>query len=174
MPRLILVAVCLQVCFAVALADDELPTVKYGDGEADGKQSLGGSGELIEFTLPGGANKVAGLRIHGSRYGLPDAPEESFLIYFLTADRERILATEMAPYALFERGPEKWVTIRFPQAVELPERFWVAVDFRAHQRKGVYISYDTSTKGEHSRVGLPGMPVAETKFGGDWMIEVIL
>lgn len=174
MPRSILVAICLLGCFGVALADDEIPVLKYGDGEADGKQSFGGSGELIEFALPEGTSKVAGLRIHGSRYGLPDPPEESFLIYFLTADRERIVATEMAPYSLFERGPEKWATIRFSQPVELPERFWIALDFRAHQRKGVYVSYDTSTKGEHSRVGLPGMPAVKTNFGGDWMIEVSL
>jgi hypothetical protein len=66
------------------------------------------------------------------------------------------------------------VTISFLEPVELPGRFWVALDFRAHQRKGVYVSYDTSTGGKHSRVGLPGMPSTETKFGGDWMIEAVL
>ncbi len=35
-----------------AVAGDAPRTLKYGDGQAEGKQSLGGSGELIEFTLP--------------------------------------------------------------------------------------------------------------------------
>jgi hypothetical protein len=169
-----LVAIGVLSLAALAGAGDGPRTLKYGDGRADGKQSLGGSGELIEFSLPRGASKVNGVRIHGSRYGAPDAPDESFLIYFLAPDRGRVVATEMARYTLFERGPERWVTVTFARPVEVPERFWVALDFRAHQRKGVYVSYDTSTGGKHSRAGLPGTAAGETKFGGDWMIEVIL
>jgi hypothetical protein len=80
-----------------------------GDGKPDGKRSLGGSGEMIELKMPDGASKVLGVKIHGSRYGLPQAPKESFLIYFLNADRTRILQTEMATYSLFKRGAEEWV-----------------------------------------------------------------
>jgi hypothetical protein len=163
----------MLLCLAPVSADDGLPALRYGDGQADGKQSFGGSGELIEFGLPSGGPAVAGLKIHGSRYGTPQAPDESFLIYFLDADRKRIVRTELAPYALFERGAETWVTVTFDEPVKLPEKFWVALDFRAGPRKGVYVSYDTSSGGKHSRVGLPGMPVSETKFGGDWMIEAI-
>jgi len=118
--------------------------------------------------------RVAGLRIHGSRYGTPQPPEESFLIYFLTEDRKRILHTEMAPYSLFERGPEGWVDVTFERPVELPRTFWVALDFRPHQTKGVYVSYDTSTGGRHSLVGLPGLPTSRFRRGGDWMIEAVL
>jgi hypothetical protein len=163
----------LLLSVAPVSADDGLPALKYGDGQADGKQSFGGSGELIEFGLPSGGSAVAGLKIHGSRYGTPQPPNESFLIYFLDADRKRIVHTEMAPFSLFERGDETWVTVSFEGPVKLPEKFWVALDFRAGPRKGVYVSYDTSSGGKHSRVGLPGMPVSETKFGGDWMIEAI-
>jgi hypothetical protein len=56
-------------------------TLKPGDGRADGKQSLGGSGEMIEFTLPretAKTTRIAGLRIHGSRYGTPQAPTRAF------------------------------------------------------------------------------------------------
>ena len=154
-------------------ADAQSTTLKYGDGRADGKQSLGGSGEMIEFGPPRDFGRIAGLKIHGSRYGMPQAPEESFLIFFLSQDRKHILHTEMAPYSRFDRGPEKWVTIAFDRPVELPARFWVALDFRATQRKGVYVSYDTSTGGKHSRIGLPGTPAEETRFGGDWMIELV-
>ena len=175
LPKIVaLLAALILPTIARVEAADDAQTLKYGDGTADGKQSFGGSGQLIEFTLPEAKSNVAGLRVHGSRYGSPEAPDEKFLIYFLNANRDRVLATEMAPYALFERGGEKWITIRFAAAVEMPARFWVATDFRANQRKGVYVSYDTSTKGEHSRIGLPGTPAAETKFGGDWMIEVVM
>jgi RNA polymerase sigma factor (sigma-70 family) len=148
--------------------------LKYGDERADGKQSFGGSGEMIEFSSPSESAKVAGLRIHGSRYGLPQPPEENFLIYFLSHDLKRILHTEMAPYSLFERGPERWIEVTFERTIDLPKTFWVALDFRANQRKGVYVSFDASTGGKHSRVGLPGIPAAEPRFGGDWMIEAIL
>jgi RNA polymerase sigma-70 factor (ECF subfamily) len=148
--------------------------LKYGDGRADGKQSFGGSGEMIEFSSPSESAKVAGLRIHGSRYGLPQPPEEKFLIYFLSHDLKRILHTEMAPYSRFERGPERWVEVTFERSIDLPKTFWIALDFRANQRKGVYVSFDASTGGKHSRVGLPGIPATEPKFGGDWMIEANL
>ena len=158
-----------------APAAEEAPDVlKYGDGQPDGKQSLGGSGEMITFTAPKAPARVAGLRIHGARYGVPQPPDESFLIYFLTEDKKRILHTEMAPYSLFDRGPEGWVDVTFDRPVELPKTFWVALDFRPHQTKGVFVSYDTSTGGRHSLVGLPGMPTARFRRGGDWMIEVVL
>lgn len=147
-------------------------TLKYGDG----KQSLGGSGEMIKFSLPSENPSIAGLRIHASRYGQAQPPRESFLIYFLSADEKRILHTEMAPYSLFSRGPEQWVEVRFERPIDLhgEKEIWVVVDFRAQQTKGVYVSYDKSTGGKHSRVGLPGLPSAETRFGGDWLIELIL
>ena len=137
--------------------------LKYGDGQADGKQSLGGSGEMIQFSASKAPARVAALRVHGSRYGLPESPDESFLIYFLAEDRKRIIHTEMAPYSLFERGPERWVEVTFERPVELPRTFWVALDFRPHQTKGVYVSYDNSTNGRHSLVGLPGLPTARPR-----------
>jgi RNA polymerase sigma factor (sigma-70 family) len=145
-----------------------------GDGKPDGKQSLGGSGEMIELKMPDGASKVLGVKIHGSRYGLPQAPKESFLIYFLNKDRTRILHTEMAPYSLFKRGAEDWVEARFESPIAgLPKSFWITLDFRAEQTKGVYVSFDTTTGGKFSRIGLPGLPSKAVNFGGDWMIQAI-
>jgi RNA polymerase sigma-70 factor (ECF subfamily) len=155
--------------------EESAPTVlKYGDGQADGKQSLGGSGEMIRFSASKAPARVAALRIHGSRYGLPDPPDESFLIYFLTEDRKRILHTELAPYSLFERGEEQWVEVKFERPVELAGTFWIALDFRPHQTKGVYVSFDISTGGKHSLIGLPGLPTSRPRRGGDWMIEAVL
>jgi RNA polymerase sigma-70 factor (ECF subfamily) len=159
------------------LAGASAPAIlKYGDGKADGKKSFGGNGQMIHFELPDGVTKVRGIKIHGSRYGLPQAPDEDFEITFLNDDMDEILQTEAAPYRLFKRGREMWVRVNFEEPVELPQEFWIALNFNAQQTKGVYVSYDTSTKGEHSRVGLAGSetPPEPTQFGGDWMVQVLL
>ena len=166
--------VAAALCSAAAAAIAQSPSLKYGDGQPDGKKSLGGSGEIVGFTMPAEDSKVTGIRIHGSRYGTPEGPNESFLIYFLNQDMSEVVRTEMAPYSLFERGAEKWVDVKFPKPLEVPKDFWVSVDFRAGRTKGVYVSYDTSTDGKRSRVGLPGMEAKPTDFAGDWMIEVVL
>jgi beta-lactamase regulating signal transducer with metallopeptidase domain len=151
-------------------------TLEYGDSKPDGKKSLGGSGEAIRFEMPKGVDAVRGIRIHGSRYGLPEAPKEDFEIIFVNDAFDEVLHTEKAPYELFRRGREVWVRVNFKQAVELPEKFWVVLDFHAQQTKGVYVSYDTSTKGEYSRIGLPSdeKKLRETDFGGDWMVQLFL
>ncbi len=56
----------------------EANVLKYGDGKADGKKSLGGSGEMIRFELPDGVTRVSGIKIHGARYGYPQPPQENF------------------------------------------------------------------------------------------------
>jgi hypothetical protein len=161
---------------ADATGSDSPALLKYGDGKADGKKSYGGSGQMIRFELPAGVSKVRGIKIHGSRYGLPKAPDEDIEIAFLSDDQEEVLATEAAPYKLFRRGRELWVRINFDEPVELPPKFWIALNFNAAQTKGVYVSYDTSTKGEYSRAGLVGDddPPKPTDFGGDWMVQVLL
>jgi len=139
-----------------------------------GKKSLGGSGEMIRFDLPAEGAKAAGVKIHGSRYGTPQAPDEKFVIYFLSPDQSEVLATELAPYSLFDRGPEKWVDVKFRKPVELTgKEVWIAVEFRAGRTKGVYVSYDGATDGKRSRTGLPGLEAKPVDFAGDWMIELI-
>ena len=148
----------------------------YGDDKPDGKKSIGGSGEMIQFELPKGVTKIKGIRIHGSRYGLPQAPKEDFEITFLNENRDETLHSEAGPYRLFNRGKEQWVRVAFRNEVELPPKFWVCLNFNAAATKGVYVSYDTSTKGKYSRVGLPGdkEEPKETDFKGDWMVQLIL
>jgi RNA polymerase sigma factor (sigma-70 family) len=155
-------------------ADEIVASLKYNDGRPDGKKSLGGPGEMIEFSAPSETNHVSGLRVHGARYGNAQAPRESFLIYFLSPDQNRVLHTEMAPYSLFERGDEQWVDINFERPLQLPKTFWVVLDFRAHATKGVFVSYDTSSGGKYSRSGLPGISSTPVRFGGDWMVEVVM
>ncbi|MBI2823892.1 MAG: sigma-70 family RNA polymerase sigma factor [Planctomycetia bacterium] len=157
-----------------AAAGDEKTILKYGDETADGRKSIAGGGEMIRFQAPGDAAKVAAIKLHGARYGYPQAPQEDFKVYLLGEDMSQVLHTELVPYARFERGDAKWVTLNFKKPVEVPQTFWVVVDFNAQATKGVYVSYDTSTGGEHSRVGLPGQEAKPTAFGGDWMIQAVL
>jgi RNA polymerase sigma-70 factor (ECF subfamily) len=175
-PQVKLAQVVTQISATAAGGKRPPALLSYGDGKADGKKSYGGSGHMIRFELPEGVTHARGLRIHGSRYGLPQAPDENFEITFLNEDRDEVLHSEEAPYHLFKRGKENWVRVMFDKEVELPPKFWIALNFNPHQTKGVYLSYDTSTKGQYSRVGLPGddEEPKETDFGGDWMVQVML
>jgi len=156
-----------------ATGDEGAGALKYHDGAPDGKQSITGAGPMITFGAPAGT-KIGAVKIHGSRYGLPKAPDESFLVYILSGDRKRVLHTELVPYSSFERSEQQdWVTIKFKDPVEVTQRFWVSLDFRAAKTKGVYVSYDSSTAGKNSRVGLPGLAVEETSKKADWMIEAV-
>lgn len=163
------------VSFAAAGDGNQSATsVKYHDDKPDGRKSLGGSGEMIRFTLPTGKEKVRGVRVHGSRYGYPQPPKEDVLIYVMDEDMNEVLLTETAPYSRFKRGDAKWVALTFKKPVELPKTFWVVLDFKAGRTKGVYVSYDTSSEGKYSKIGLPGKEASDVKFGGDWMIELLL
>ena len=159
-----------------AAADSGRPVlvVKYGDGKPDGKKSIGGNGEMIQFELPDEKQKIRSLRIHCARYGTAQAPKEDIEISFVSEDESDVLHSEQVPYSRFKRGTPRWTTIAFDEPIELPKKFWVIMDFGAERTKGVYVSYDTSTKGEKSRIGLPGSESKPVSFGGDWMVQLIL
>jgi len=159
------------IVFVVAMSGH---AVVYADGKPDGKKSLGGSGEMIQLELSPENRMLAGIEVHGSRYGTADPPNEKFLIYILNADQSEVTATRMAPYSLFERGDEKWVSIRFDKTTEIPADGWVVLNFRAARTKGVYVSYDAESSGERSRTGLPGIEAKKPDFVGGWMIRPIL
>ncbi|WP_417391694.1 hypothetical protein [Gimesia sp.] len=156
----------LSLSFSSTATQAELKTA--------GKKSIGGSGEMIQLNLSAEQRELSGIRIHGSRYGAAAPPQERFLIFLLNQDLTEVIATEMAPYALFERGAEQWVEIKFPKPVTVPADAWIAVDFRAGRTKGVYVSYDDSTETSRSRIGLPGIEPKPTGFSGNWMIEPVL
>ena len=149
--------------------------LKYGDGQADGKQSLGGSGEMIQFSAiegPRPGRRPAGPRLairpaRAARRELPDLlPHRGSEARSSTPRWPRTRCSSAAR--------SEWVEVAFERPVELPRTFWVALDFRPHQTKGVYVSFDNSTGGRHSLVGLPGLPTARSRRGGDWMIEAVL
>lgn len=193
MVRLIRSACCLTLlAFATAsiaprLVADEAsagkakvakPTLllQYGDGKPDGKKSIAGAGEMIRFSLPEGQeNPLKSLRVHAARYGYPQPPKEDVEISILNEDMSEVLHTELVPYSLFKRQQDcRWTSIPFDEPVDVPQTFWVVLNFNAEATKGVYVSYDTSTKGEFSRVGFSDQDAKETAFGGDWMIQAVL
>lgn len=150
--------------------------LKYGDNKADGKKSIAGAGEMIRFTMPAGqTNPLKALRIHCSRYGYPQPPDEDVQIDILNEDMTDVVHTELVPYRLFKRQAEaRWQMIPLEDSVEVPAVFWIVLNFNAEATKGVYVSYDTSTGGEHSRVGLNDQDAKETEFKGDWMVQAVL
>jgi hypothetical protein len=112
--------------------------------------------------------------VHCSRYGTAKPPDEDAEISIVSEDGKDVIHTEFVPYATFKRGEERWTTIRLENEVEVPETFWVILNFDAAATKGVYVSYDTSTKGEYSKTGLPGSEPKDVNTGGDWMVQAIL
>jgi beta-lactamase regulating signal transducer with metallopeptidase domain len=150
--------------------------LKYGDNKPDGKKSIAGAGEMIRFTMPEGqANALRALRVHSARYGYPQPPDEDVEINVLNEDMTEVVHTELVPYRLFKRQAEpRWMMIPFEDPVDVPPKFWIVLNFNAEATKGVYVSYDTSTKGEHSRVGFNDQDAKETQFGGDWMVQAML
>ncbi len=178
-PALLLVAIStvFVACWTSNLLADESSggsgDMKHNDGTAEGRLVIGDAGEAVHFTMPKEGEKLAGVRIHGSRYGAAEAPKEKFVVYILNSDCTEILSSQMAPYSLFETGPEKWVEVNFAHPVEVPKDFWVLFDCHANKARGMYLSFDKSTGGKFSRMGLPWLEFQNVPFGGDWMIELI-
>lgn len=152
----------------------KLVTLKYDDGKPDGKRSIASTGMMIQFEKPESQFQLKSLKLHCARYGAPVPPKEDVTFSILSEDGSEVLHAEMVPYAKFKRGESLWTTIALKDPIDVPDKFWVVAEFNAEQTKGVYLSYDTSTGGIHSKVGLPGQDSSEVTTGGDWMIQAIL
>ena len=157
-------------------AEDAKPitVLKYDDGKADGQRSIAGTGEMVKFELPNKTQKLVSLRLHCSRYGYPQPPKENAEFSIVSEDGTEVVHTEDVPYSTFKRGESRWTTIRFKEPITVPEKFWVIMNFNAEKTKGVYVSFDTSTEGAHSKTGLPGTEMHDVNTGGDWMLQAIL
>ena len=94
-PGFVLVAILtlFVACWTSRLVADEpsgdAADMKHDDGTAEGRLVIGDAGEAVHFTLPKEGEKIAGVRIHGSRYGAAEAPKEKFVIYILNSDSHR-------------------------------------------------------------------------------------
>jgi beta-lactamase regulating signal transducer with metallopeptidase domain/HEAT repeat protein len=143
----------------------------YTDSTAEGKRSLGASGHAVRFERSGQPFLEA-VQIAASRYGSPEPPDDSFHLYVLNASFQ-ILADVPFPYAMIERGDQRWYTLRTP-SIEVPETFYIALAFNPHRTKGIYLSYDRDVSASHSSTGLPDSgyePVDETY---DWMVRLCM
>ncbi|QEH36031.1 ECF RNA polymerase sigma factor SigW [Aquisphaera giovannonii] len=137
------------------------------DGKMAGKRSIAGGGHAVRFEAPGDDWTLTSVRIHGARYGYPRAPRENFAVFLCDEKFQKIAEFEF-PYARFERGDSRWVTLEI-KPTKVPRRFVLGVDFDPAQTKGVFVSHDAQSGGT-SFVGLPGEEFRPFKQG-DWMIR---
>ena len=93
------------------------------------------------------------VKLFAARYGYPEPPNEDFHVYLLDQNR-KVLEQISVPYGKIERGGLRWYTFEFP-AIEVPEKFFVAVWFNAERTKGVYLGMDKKVPETHSYIGLP-------------------
>ena len=138
--------------------------LKNDDGKAAGKKSFP-MGIASAFEAPDKECFLTEVRIHGGRYGYPQAPKEDFHITLCDPDFNPI-ADFPFPYSKFARSEPKWVTLKV-KPTEVPKNFVICLDFKAQSTKGVYVSHDKEGK---SLVGLPKKK-AGSFSGGDWMVR---
>ncbi|MCA9102417.1 MAG: hypothetical protein KDA63_14750 [Planctomycetales bacterium] len=137
------------------------------DGKPAGQKSFP-RGIASAFHAPDGEHYLTSVRIHGGRYGYPQAPDEDFHVTLCDKDFKPIADFDF-PYKRFQRGEAEWVTLRV-KPTQVPAEFVVCLNFNPTQTKGVYVSHDGEGK---SLVGLPDKP-AGTFGGGDWLVRVSL
>ena len=141
--------------------------LSHDDGKSSGKKSIAGSGHAVLFTVDNDSSYLTSVRIKGSRYGTPRAPQEDFSVWLCDQEFNEIKEFKF-PYSKFARGTEKWVKLKV-EPTKVPQTFYVCVGFNPTGTKGVFVSRDAKTSG-NSFSGLPGR--APRKFAdGDWMFR---
>ena len=141
------------------------------DGKSKGKMSIAGTGHAVGFEAPAEGCRVKALKIFGSRYGTQQPPAEDFHLFLCDSDGNQIKDFPF-PYKTFLRGGERWVTLKLPEAIEVPKNFIVCVSFNPTATKGVYVHHDSKVDGD-SRTGLPG-ELNDAFDKGDWMIRALI
>lgn len=139
----------------------------HDDGRAAGKNSIAGGGHGVRFNVLGDSWYLTSVRIHGSRYGQPHAPNEDFHVWLCDKDF-KVIADFPFPYAKFARGNPKWVKLKIPPT-NVPQDFIICVGFNPTGTKGVFVSRDQEGGGD-SLSGLPDRGNG-TFNQGDWLIR---
>jgi RNA polymerase sigma-70 factor (ECF subfamily) len=150
--------------------DETGELLQHDYGKSAGKRSIAGSGHAVRFETPSDDRLLTSVRIFGSRYGLPQAPNEDFHVW-LCDEAMHSLAQFDFPYAKFERGDPAWVTLKI-KPTTVPKKFVLCIGFNPEQTKGVYVHYD-DRPAENSLTGLPGQE-PKVFSTGNWMIRVTL
>jgi len=152
---------------------DNTVKLSYVDDTTEGKRSLGASGHAIQFKRPEGLRFIEAVQIAASRYGYPEPPDEDFHLYLLN-DKFQVLADLRYSYAMVERTSDlRWYTLRTP-SVEVPNKFYVALNFNPHQTKGIYLGFDRNVEESHSYSGLPDSGYEKVRDTYDWMVRVYM
>jgi RNA polymerase sigma-70 factor (ECF subfamily) len=141
----------------------------FDDDQQDGKRSLGGSGHARKFSAPDeGEWYIRSVSVCGAQYG--NGKNATFDV--ILCDPElRQLSSWKKPYDTFKPGDLAWTRLAVAPT-RVPKEFYICLNFRPERTRGVYVAFDSSTKG-NSVSGIPGgkaKPLTE----GDWMIRVEL
>lgn len=133
--------------------------------------SIAGGGEGRKFDVPGSGDwYLTTVWVYGSRYGEEKPPETAFDIALSDADA-KLISIWKGRYASFPYVLDRWTRFDVPPT-RVTAAFFVTLNFRADASHGVYVAYDSSTKGS-SIDSVPGKPSHDFD-GGDWMIQVEL
>ncbi len=150
-----------------AKSEEKPRELALDDGEMKGKRSIAGGGHAVQFEAPGEGWTLTAVRIHGSRYGYPEPPDEDFKV-FLCDEKFQPIAEFAFPYSTFERGEPEWMTLDV-KPTKVPRTFILGVNFNPTGNKGVYVSHDKVGSGK-SFVGLPKQKARPFRQG-DWLIR---
>lgn len=150
--------------------------LSYVGDASDSMRSFADSGHVVAFKRPAEMKSICAVKLFGARYGTPKPPKESFHIYLLDQD-QKVLEQIPVPYSKIKRMEHKgelcWYTLEFP-AVEVPEKFFVAVWFNAEATKGVYLGMKKDVEKTHSYVGLPDKGFTKVEESYEWMIRAVV
>jgi RNA polymerase sigma-70 factor (ECF subfamily) len=139
----------------------------HDDDKPAGRRSIAGSGHAVRFDAPDASWYLTSVRIYGSRYGAPQAPNEDFEVWLCDEEFNAVTSFKF-PYAKFQRGRDQWITLAVTPT-NVPKKFIVAVGFNPAASKGVYVSHDGAAS-DSSFTGLPGTPPSNFAQG-DWLIR---
>jgi hypothetical protein len=151
---------------------DERTVLGYVGDSSDQMRSFADSGFAVAFRRPADLKSIVAVKLFAARYGMPQAPEQDFHVYLLDENR-KVLEQILIPYGRIERGDLRWYTIEFP-AVEVPERFYVALWFDAEATKGIYMGMDKNVQRTHSFIGLPDKGFHKVDQLCEWMIRAVV
>lgn len=145
--------------------------LSYVGDASDGQQSFADSGHAVAFQRPAEMKSIAAVKLFAARYGYSRPPKEDFHIYLLDQN-QKVLEQISVPYGKIETGELRWYTFEFP-AIEVPEKFLVAVWFNAESTKGVFLGKQNA-QATHSYVGLPDKGFHKVDGSYDWMIGAVV
>ncbi|MCX6999251.1 MAG: hypothetical protein NT106_02985 [Candidatus Sumerlaeota bacterium] len=158
--------------------------IAFSSDVTENKQSYGGSGPAIKFTISDGTPStvpsklyvIKGFRFYGSRYGSGYEPNTTMIKAALQDAQGKIIWQESFPYALLSYKA-KWVDLVPSQPIPLAGQAVAPLTFslnpEAHQTKGVYFHYLKNPPKSHSLAGTVEMGFKEVA-DREWLIRVYL